>query len=64
MLEMELLTHKSTFAIAVVELEQSLDHINASLEVVDVVQDTQQDLLLHRDRVESGAPCPPDLLTP
>ena len=51
MLEVELLTHKFTFAIAVVELEQSLDHINASLEVVDVVQDTQQDLLLHRDRV-------------
>lgn len=38
--------HKSTFAIAAVELEQGLGHVNVSLEVLDVVQDTQQDLLL------------------
>lgn len=45
---MELLTCKSTFAIANMELEQGLGHINASLEVLDVVQDTQQDLFLYR----------------
>lgn len=37
-LEVELLTHKPTSV--VVELEQRLGHINASLEVLDVVQDT------------------------
>lgn len=61
---MELLTHKSIFAIAAVELEQGLGHVDVSLEVLDVVQDTQQDLLLHRDRVESGAHCPPVIPTP
>lgn len=61
---MELLTHKSTFAIAAVELEQGLGHVNVSLEVLDVVQDTQQDLLLYRDRVESGTHCPPVIPAP
>lgn len=61
---MELLTHKSTFAIAAVELKQGLGHVYVSLEVLDVVQDTQQDLLLYRDRVENGTHCPPVIPAP
>lgn len=40
------LTSKSTFPISGVEFEQGLGHIDASLQVLNVVQDVQQNLLL------------------